>query len=359
MLRKVILDERGRALVLALVALGVGMLLLPTFLAHISTNLFAAQATEVGIIEYYGADAAIEHTLWRIKCEPGFAESLPVGTSSPYSVTIGGKTVSVSLKKLSTGEGRRLLDVVLVMDCSLSMHDADGDQNYGEAACMENGGDRDCSLPGNPFQPMADAKIAANAFIDMIDSTYDQVGLVSYSTDVTLAHQLTDSFGPVKTAVDGMSASGYTNIGGAIEKATAELASARARPGATKVMLFLSDGIANVKEDGVFCGASGCSEADAYALAAAGAAADEDITIFSISLGEGADQTLMENIASEGYHAHAPSSAELQYLFESIANYLTATQYDIEATAGGTTIESRAQASKDLDMVGIITWLMK
>jgi len=356
MLRKVILDERGRALALALIALGVGMLLLPTFLAKISTNLFAARATEVGIIEYYSSDAAIEYTLWRIKCEPGFTDTLTVDAPRYITPTVGNQTVSVSLTKLSTGEGRRLLDVMLVMDCSLSMHDADGDQNYGEDACIEYGGDRDCSLPGNPFQPMADAKIAANAFIDVIDPTYDQVGLVSYSTNATLAHELTDDFEAVKTKVDDMVADGYTNIGGAIYEATGELVSDGARPGATKVMLLLSDGIANVY-DHTPCAVTGCPQADAYALAAADAAADEDVTIFSISLGEGADQELMQDIASEGFYAHAPSSAYLQVLFESIAHYYTATQYDIIATTGDTTIESRVKHSEDL--VGIFTWFTR
>jgi Mg-chelatase subunit ChlD len=329
-LKKVIPDEGGRALVLALIVLGVGALLLPTFLAHISTNLYASQATEVGITEYYGADAAIEYTLWRIRCEPGFVDTLTVDAPSYITPTVGNQTVSVSLTKLSPGEGRRLLDVVLVLDRSLS---------------MEGG-------------PIADAKIAAKAFVDLLDPAYDQVGLVSYSTDATLDHQLTNDFEAVKTTIDGISTYGYTNIGGAIEEATGELTSPRAREDSVKVQVLLSDGIANVYDD-TFCGVTGCPEAAEYALDAAEAAANEDITIFGISLGEGADQELMEDIASEGYYAHAPSSSDLQYLFESIAHYYTATQYDIVATAGGTTIESRVQASKELDMVGIITWLMR
>ena len=58
--------QEGRALVMALIMLGIGALLIPPFLAHVSTNLLATRVTEGGMKEQYAADSGIEYALWRL-----------------------------------------------------------------------------------------------------------------------------------------------------------------------------------------------------------------------------------------------------------------------------------------------------
>ena len=394
MLRKVISDERGRALVLALVALGVGMLLLPTFLAQISTNLFAARATEVGITEYYSSDAAIEYTLWRIKCEPGFADLLTLGEPFPITRTVGNKTVSVSLIQLSSAGGSNEVDAMLVLDRSWSMDD-DGDgctlPDYdNQTACESAGG------VWGP-QPITSAKEAAKTFVDILEDYSDesvthQVGVVSYSDSVTLDEGLTTDYQAVRDAVDDMSANGYTGIGGAINAAAGELQS-NGRPDSVKVIVLLSDGQANIcPEDYGYCCSDRydwCYDKDDCEGPCAQYAQDQadeacagtegGINFFTVALGESADTDLMKYIArfdeskadaclprngqepggTPDFYQESPSSEDLEDKFRRIALYLTSPQYTIIATTGDTTIESRVQHSAEYDLVGIFTWLTR
>ena len=72
--------------------------------------------------------------------------------------------------------------------------------------------------------------------------------------------------------------------------------------------LVLTDGVANIDENG----RSSTSGGAAYALAMAQKAADLGIKIFAVSVGVGADQDLMKQIASigNGEHFHAEGSIE-------------------------------------------------
>jgi hypothetical protein len=67
MLKRVISDENGRTLVWALVIMGIGALLIPTFLSHASTNLLATHATEEDLKELYAADSGVEYALLQLK----------------------------------------------------------------------------------------------------------------------------------------------------------------------------------------------------------------------------------------------------------------------------------------------------
>jgi hypothetical protein len=404
MLKKVISDERGRALVLALIVLGVGMLLIPTFLAHISTNLLAARATEVGITEYYASDAGIEYTLWQLKCNSrDFLASL--GDEGSYTVPVGSKVVSMSLEQLSSGGGSNEVDAMLVLDRSTSMKD-DGDgctsPSCGNwADCVDAGGvwdseEKDCTLPdyanendcdeaweacygsaggGWGLQPITSAKVAAKAFVDILDdysvgAISHQVGLVSYSTSVPEEPDvgLTTAYTDVREAIDGMLADGWTDIGDAIALAADELKN-NGRQNSVKAIVLLSDGKANRPSH-----PPGGLTPEEYAKkmaddACSGPSDDDAINFFTVALGTEVDTDLMQYIARDDdtcnsedtdFYQYSPDSGELTEKFERIALYLAAPHYLIEATVGGTTIQSRVVvADQPLDMVGIITWLTR
>ncbi|MFH0973455.1 MAG: vWA domain-containing protein, partial [Candidatus Micrarchaeota archaeon] len=88
-------------------------------------------------------------------------------------------------------------------------------------------------------------KTSAKAFVDVLDETA-KAGLVSFSSSATTNKQLalmtTLNKNALKDSIDTLSASGSTNTGDGIKKATTELTSTRARLDAIKFMVLMSDG---------------------------------------------------------------------------------------------------------------------
>lgn len=210
------------------------------------------------------------------------------------------------------------LDVMLIIDRSGSMED-----------------------PGNGETKMYYAKNASageGGFIDQLNQTRDWVGIVSYSyssgswwdtrwyalKDLTL-QSWSDSYETVKSTINGLETGFlvYTNIGHAIHLATEELTREDLRPNAKKVMILLTDGIANVREDGRDCGEYGCSEAWNYAIDKANEAEENGITVYTIGFGEDSsyfNATLLEEMASEdGRYYHAAYGEELVDIYLAIA----------------------------------------
>ena len=87
--------------------------------------------------------------------------------------------------------------------------------------------DRSGSMQGSP---LANMKAGAKAFIDIIDESTDgtpdgnigsgsRIGIVSFSDSATVDAQLITSVATLKSAIDGITASGSTNHGDAFAKA--------------------------------------------------------------------------------------------------------------------------------------------
>lgn len=221
-----------------------------------------------------------------------------------YAASRGGAAESASL------------DVALVLDRSGSM-------------CRDSHGLMlDCPVPG-PWQPFDDMRDAAKAFVELFNPLFDRTGLVSYSSNAALDNELTDDYqgaaSAVQQAIDGMLPTGYTNIGQAIEVAQDELNGPRAREFGRKIIVLLTDGVANRYWNGSgwsTCGGSGCSQARDYTLQKAQEAAGDGIVIHTIGLGTTADTDLLQDIAqiSGGRFYFAPSAGELGEVFAAIAD---------------------------------------
>ncbi len=213
--------------------------------------------------------------------------------ANPYDVWIEFGGIDASLCPAV----RRSLDVMLVLDRSGSMSG----------------------------QKIADAKTAAKSFVDKLNGTYDQAGLVSFSTTATLDQQLLIMNSTNKTTlkgkIDSLSASGYTNIGDAISAATTELVSARSRASAAKIQVLLSDGEANRPYGNP-------AKDKEYAINKSKQACRNNTVIYAISLGGDADRELMQKIANitSGEEYYAPSSGQLQEIFDQIANKIAVSQ---------------------------------
>jgi Flp pilus assembly protein TadG len=208
--------------------------------------------------------------------------------------------------------GARTTDMVVVLDRSGSM-------------CVDTYGLM-LNCPTHPpvWQPFNSVQQAAETFAAYFSPTTTQVGLASFSTSATLNRQLSSAFGPGSayvTAIDALVPAGWTDTGGGLATALAELQSARARANSLKVIVLLSDGVANIEQNGTNCGGSGCAAAANYARSEATAAANAGVVIYTIGLGSDVDASLMQDLATIGHGAYvySPSGAQLQDTFDRVA----------------------------------------
>lgn len=174
--------------------------------------------------------------------------------------------------------------------------------------------DRSGSMTGSP---LADMKLGANTFIDLIDEATDstkdgqigsgsRMGVVSFSSTAVANTQLITSVDALKAAVDGLSAGGSTNHADAFAKATQLFDPAS--PNA-KVMVLFTDGNTTI----------GAPPAPVAAAARA-----QGIIIYCIGLigSDGLDISALNNWATDPDASHVavtPDAADLEELFAELA----------------------------------------
>lgn len=193
-------------------------------------------------------------------------------------------------------------------------------------------------LADAPVQPMNAVKDACQHLVDVVEEldSEDQIALVGYGNvgygpgdkpnDLSW---LTDNFGSVKAKAARLQAGMWTsntNIAQGIDKGKAALTAEdhNARKSAAKVMILLTDGIANMKRNGS-SDSSPYTQSKADAVKAATEAKALGIQIYTVSVGVDADQDLMRQIAAigGGEHFHAEGSigqysAQLDSIFQKL-----------------------------------------
>lgn len=147
--------------------------------------------------------------------------------------------------------------------------------------------------------------------------TDDQVGLAVYTAadgTAKLESQLTKDYAAVEKISRERQAGHYdhyTNIGAGMEKARLELQN-RARQGSFRMMVLMTDGIANRP--------SNTTVARNYVLEEAGKASAARIPIVTISLGSGADTALMQQVAdiTGSVHFNVPGNRPIAEVEEDL-----------------------------------------
>lgn len=143
---------------------------------------------------------------------PVLSGAVPVGTS----IALSG---NANTSGVVGGTG---LDLVLVLDTSGSMADVESGQTRSQWM-----------------------KQASIALVQSLPASTSAVGVVDFDSVARLVTPLTGLAGgvsAVQTGINGLNASGGTNIGVGIDAATAELTSARHTAGRVQMMVVVSDG---------------------------------------------------------------------------------------------------------------------
>jgi uncharacterized protein YegL len=166
------------------------------------------------------------------------------------------------------------------------------------------------------------AKTAGKSFLDNLSAPRDQAGYVEFSSFAQLKSQLTTDFASVKTLIDAAAAIGNTNIGDAIDKANLELESSRARSGANKIEILLTDGYANLPGVG-----DDNPQAVAFARMKADEAKSHGFVLYTIGLGDTVNNGFLYDLASRtgGEYFSSPTPELLTGIYGKIAAQLCGT----------------------------------
>jgi Flp pilus assembly protein TadG len=184
------------------------------------------------------------------------------------------------------------VDVAVVLDRSGSM-------------CADSHGLRtNCPRNSTPWEPFTQVQEAALDFPNyFLDRTRDWLGLVSYSDSATRDTPLQQGWPAYEQKVEDLVPAGHTNIGHGIEEGHDVLTQGRPNSDNLKIMVLLTDGLANVYSSGGRwrnCSSTPCAQAENYALTAAQKAADDGIRIFTIGLGDDLDEDFLRQFAEFG-----------------------------------------------------------
>jgi len=185
-------------------------------------------------------------------------------------------------------------DIVLVIDTSVSMNIPAG--------------------PGERRTKLALATDAVRAFLGRLalggeegEARGDRAAVIAFNEAAERLAPLTHERALLDAALDRLDTAPLTCIACGLELAIAELTPAARRPGATPVIVLLTDGRSNPRPIAE-------SEARAAAVRVDG------IVLFSIALGDDAEHEALARMASEpGFAYRAPTAADLASIYQAVA----------------------------------------
>lgn len=182
------------------------------------------------------------------------------------------------------------------------------------------------SLSVNPPQPLTEAKEAATSFVERLGAK-DRAGIISFATaakepiDAILSSDASSTEQAINSINIEQDSTQYTNIYDAVHAAWQELISTRADEEFAKIIVLLTDGVANNPRN-----PNGKTETDdikyAEDLAAkeASSAKKDGVIIYTIGLGNKVNEAFLKSLASEDKnYFFAPSAENLETIYKNIS----------------------------------------
>jgi len=104
--KKLIRDETGAALAMALILLLIGGLITAPLLSYMGTGILAGEVYEARTAELYAVDAGVEDAVWKIQHSDGYLPCSPGSPPRNYTITdINGKDVDITITSVALYQG--------------------------------------------------------------------------------------------------------------------------------------------------------------------------------------------------------------------------------------------------------------
>jgi Flp pilus assembly pilin Flp len=121
-MKKLVRDEKGAALVLALILLLIGGLISAALLGHMGAGLLAGEVYGRRTTELYAADAGVEGAIWKIQNKDGYLPCSPGSPDRNYTITdVNGKNVGLTIECVNSET-----DSITYKITSIAITDGDG-----------------------------------------------------------------------------------------------------------------------------------------------------------------------------------------------------------------------------------------
>jgi Ca-activated chloride channel family protein len=276
------------------------------------------------------------------------------GSSGVYAFTAGGTptnsvqvtgtvnpplfiTTFLPISKFTTTQvsvaTRVAYDICLVLDRSASMaFDLSANEFEYPADIPSNAIEAYFTPPSQTASRWYELTLAVNSFISTLQARNinAQVALVTYAetysfgtysaTEASLDVPLTTNYTAIQTAMNAYSQNpllGDTNISAGLALAQSELTGSAALPTANRLIILLTDGIATQGNTNIPSITLGYCQNNQIMT---------DTITFGAEASSGAAQTTMQNSATDGngLYFNAPTAAQLQTAFQTIADSLPA-----------------------------------
>ena len=104
--KRILRDEKGAALAMALILLLIGGLMTAPLLSHMGSGLIAGEVYEARTAELYAVDAGVEDGIWKIQNGDGYLPCSPGSPPRNYTITdINGKNVDITITSVALYQG--------------------------------------------------------------------------------------------------------------------------------------------------------------------------------------------------------------------------------------------------------------
>jgi Mg-chelatase subunit ChlD len=180
--------------------------------------------------------------------------------------------------------------------------------------CLGSGPRDELIVKDSGNDPNEERVDASKTFIDELNTSEgDRAGAIEFTSSGSEIRQLGQAFGALKDDIENdIDAGGGTRIDRGLDAAIDEVEQ-NGKSGNEKVIVLLSDGVNNQVWQ------------DDDTIDAANRAARQNITIYTVGLGSGADRPLLENVASKtgGEFYEVSNASGLEQRFAKIAGDVT------------------------------------